>query len=67
MKTPFGLTMDVQAMIRHLQALRCDGLGFGCAAVRQFLTVQAWESLHWRELYEEAQVVVDLSLFCRES
>ena len=40
---------DLSAVIAHLQALRCDGMGFGDAAVRQFLTVRDWESLRWRE------------------
>ena len=60
------LLKDLSGMIAHLQALRCDPLGFGCEAARQCLTIQDWEALSWRDLYSSAQVVIDLSLQCKE-
>ena len=57
---------EIGAVIRHLQALRCDGAGFGDAAVRQCLTVQDWEALSWRDVYAEAEVAVTVNLTCRE-
>ncbi len=61
------LRRDVTDVIVKMQALRCDGLGFGGVAARQFLTVQVWEALSWRALYEQADVEVHISLQCRES
>ena len=61
------LIRDLSAVIAKLQSFRCDGLGFGSVAARQFLTVQAWEARPWRALYEEARVDVRLSLQCRGS
>ena len=58
---------DIARMVSHLQSLRCDGLRFCHAAVCQFLTVQDWEKLDWRTVYENARVEIDLSLRCRES
>ena len=60
------LETEIGAVIRHLQALRCDGAGFGDAAVRQCLTVQDWEALSWRDVYAEAEVAVTVNLTCRE-
>ncbi len=61
------LRQDITAFIRHLQALRCDGFGFGCHAVRQFLTVRDWEQLHWRDAYCSADVDVRVELRCMEN
>ncbi len=60
------LREDLTGLLRHLQALRCDGIGFGDAAVRQFLTVQDWERLQWRRVYSEALVQVEVDVRCRE-
>ena len=60
------LTADLTALIRHLQSLRCDGIGFADAAVRQFWTVQDWEKLGWREVYAQAEVEVQVTVQCRE-
>ena len=62
-----ALEQDLNATLVHLQRLRCDGMGFGCAAVRQFLTVQAWEEVGWREVYCSAQTEVTVTLRCREN
>ena len=60
------LTRDIADTIRHLQALRCDGVGFADAAVRQFLTLRDWEALSWREVYTAAQIEVSVELTCAE-
>ena len=52
------LQRDIFALIRRLQQLGCDGLGFGNIAVRQFSTVQGWEALDWRGLYAQAEASV---------
>ena len=61
------LQADIAAVIAHLQRLRCDGIGFGKVAVRQFLTVQAWEETRWRDAYCQAETDVQVVLRCRES
>ena len=61
------LREDITAMLHHLQSLRCDGFGFGCHAVRQFLTVQDWEQAHWREAYCQAAIDVQVELRCMEN
>ena len=61
------LRQDITAVLRHLQALRCDGFGFGCHAVRQFVTVRDWEQLHWRDAYCQADVDVQVELRCMEN
>ena len=60
------LTDDLRALIVRLQSLRCDGLGFGAAAVRSFWSVQEWERLSWRAVYCNAQVEIFLKLRMRE-
>ena len=60
------LRQDILALIRHMQRLGCDGLGFGSVAVRQFFTVQAWEELGWRTLYEQAEPTVQVTVRLRE-
>ncbi len=61
------LERDILALIAHLQALRCDGAGFGQVAVRRFLTVQDWEAFRWREVYAAAQVQVSVTVQLRGS
>ncbi len=61
------LTKDVLSVIRHMQSLGCDGIGFGGKAARQTLTVQEWERLNWKRLYPDAEVIVNISLTCREN
>ena len=61
------LQEDISAVIAHLQRLGCDGVGFGEVAVRQFLTVQDWEQLQWRDAYCQAVTEVQVVLTCRES
>lgn len=57
---------DMKALLARLQALRCDGMGFCCAAVRQFLTVREWEALGWREVYAAAETEIRVTVTCRE-
>ena len=61
------LKRDILALVAHLQALRCDGVGFGQIAVRRFLTVQAWEAFGWREVYTAAQAQVSVKVQLRGS
>ena len=58
---------DISDLISHMQSLRCDGFGFGRVAVRQFLTIQDWEQLHWRNAYCQAETDVEVLLTLRES
>ena len=61
------LERDILSLIAHLQALRCDGVGFGQTAVRRFLTVQDWEAFGWRDVYAAAQVQVSVRVRLRGS
>ncbi len=61
------LEQDIRALISRLQALRCDGIGFGQIAVRRFLTVQSWEAFHWRDMYAAARTQVQVTVQCRGS
>ena len=53
------------ALIRHLQQLQCDALGFGEKAVRQMCLLRDWEALRFPALYREAAVDVSFSLRLR--
>lgn len=59
------IRMDIESVIRHLQNLRCDGLGFGNQAVKKFLTASAWEKIGWRDLYCQAEVEISVSVHLR--
>ena len=61
------LEQDIFSLIRRLQEMQCDGVGFGQIAVRKFLTVQEWEAFRWREKYAAAQVQVRVTVQCRGS
>ncbi|MBQ6960916.1 MAG: hypothetical protein IJP78_08085 [Clostridia bacterium] len=61
------LERDILALVARLQALRCDGVGFGQIAVRRFLTVQAWEAFGWRDVYAAAQAQVCVTVQLRGS
>lgn len=60
------LTRDLAALMDHLQALSCDGLGFGNLAARKCLTLAQWEALSWREKYRAAQVEIQVEMALRE-
>ncbi len=51
---------DLKSAIKTMQRLRCDGLGFGNIAVRQFYTLDDWERVKWRETYVSAEVKVSV-------
>lgn len=61
------LTEDIEKTLRHLQRLRCDGMGFGNLASQQFLTIQDWEAFRWRETYANAAIQVEVSLQIRNN
>lgn len=61
------LEQDIRSLMAHLQALRCDCIGFGQIAARRFLTVQAWEAFRWRDVYAAAQIQVRVRVQCRGS
>ncbi len=61
------LEQEITSAIRRLQAFRCDGLGFGNAAVRMCRTVAEWEALSWRDVYAAADVDVDVTLHIRKN
>lgn len=56
------LQTEITDMVKKLQSLRCDGLGFGDIAVRRFLTIRQWEDFHFREKYETAGVDVQVQV-----
>ena len=61
------LEQDIFSLIRRLQEMQCDSVGFGQIAVRKFLTVQDWEAFRWREKYAAAQAQVQVTVQCRGS
>lgn len=61
------LEKDLRAVIGHLQALRCDGMGFGNIAVRRYWTLAEWEKAPWRDLYEKAEVDVRIAVQVRKN
>ena len=42
-----ALEKKVRALLGRLQSVGCDALGFGCAAVREYATLQAWQRGDW--------------------
>ena len=60
------LEEEITKVIRKLQSLRCDALGFGSLAVRRFCTVKEWEAFHFRDKYTKAQVVTKVQLQLKE-
>ena len=53
---------DCVNLIRKLQALSCDALGFGTLAVRGYADIPAWESSLWRQTYEGMDARVQASV-----
>jgi len=60
------LRQQLEQLIRRLQQLSCDGLGFGSRAARQCLTMQQWEALSFREKYQSAGIDIKILLQLRE-
>ena len=52
----------IRALIRRLQALDCDALGFGERAVRGYLFLRDWEKADFKRRYREAEADVSLTL-----
>ena len=61
-----ALEQSIAQLIRHLQQLSCDGLGFGLQAARQCATIQQWEALAFREKYQNAKIDINILLQLRE-
>ncbi len=59
------IEQSVLSLLRHLQQLECDALGFGEKAVRHTWLLRDWEALHFKQLYREAAVDVSFSLRVR--
>lgn len=60
------LEEEIEKVIRKLQSMRCDALGFGSLAVRRFCTVKEWEAFHFRDKYTKAQVQANVQLQLKE-
>lgn len=52
---------DLTQVLRYLQELNSDALGFGRAALCLFPTAQAWDAFQWREKYRKASLRVILA------
>lgn len=61
------LKTDIEKTVSHLQAMRCDGIGFGNLAVRQFSTAEKWAALSWRDIYCAARVHARVTVQLREN
>ena len=59
-----ALRQEILGCLMHLRALRCDALGFGSIASRQFLTLDEWESMDWKGVYISAEFNVTVSVRC---
>ncbi len=60
------LQKDLLTLISHLQSIRCDGIGFGDVAVKNFLTIPDWESFNWRVQYAQAAVQAEVKVLGKE-
>jgi len=52
----------ILALLKKLQTMGCDALGFGDRAVRGCLTNADWERMDFKRLYREADIRVFISL-----
>lgn len=52
----------ILSLLKKLQSLRCDALGFGDLAVRRCWTDAAWKQMDFKRLYEEAEFDCILTL-----
>ena len=60
------LQQEITDLLRRLQTLGCDALGFGCMAVRQYDTLAAWLQCGWPERFCQAQVRVEVEAKYRQ-
>lgn len=61
-----ALRTEIEALLRALQDLGCDALGFGCMAVRDYATLPLWLQSGWPERYRRAAVSVTVDVRCRQ-
>lgn len=61
------LTREMEKTLRHLQALRCDGMGFGNIAVCGFFTLEEWNAFDWRRQYENADTEIRIGVQLRKN
>ena len=52
------LQEEIAALLRRLQSVGCDALGFGCIAVREFSTLNEWLGSGWHARYAGAEISV---------
>ncbi len=57
---------EAEMLIRKLQAASCDALGYGCVAVREYLTLFDWAQSGWDSRYKAADVQVEVSVTLRQ-
>lgn len=60
------LEREAEALIRKLQSASCDALGYGCVAVRDYLTLFDWAQSGWNSRYKAADVKVEISVTLRQ-
>lgn len=60
------LQREAEALIKKLQAASCDALGYGCVAVRKYLTLFDWAQSGWESRYKAAQVRVEVDVTLRQ-
>ncbi len=60
------LEADLKKTIQKLQQFKCDGIGFGNIAVRQFFTIADWEKLDWRTTYAKADIDISITTHITE-
>lgn len=60
------LESEISALLRKLQSVGCDALGFGSIAVRRFSDLYAWNNYGWTQRYQDASIVVTLDASTRQ-
>lgn len=60
------LEKEAEALIKKLQSASCDALGYGCVAVREYLTLFDWAQSNWESRYQTADVRVEVSVVLRQ-
>lgn len=56
------LEQDTENLVKTLQTLRCDALGFGGHYSKKYRTLTAWEQSRWKDAYIAADTDVSFSL-----
>ena len=60
------LEAEITALIKKLQSVGCDALGYGCLAVRGYDTLYEWNAAGWPARYRSADVRVELDARYRQ-